>query len=585
MKKLFLMIISALSAVSTLASPSASSHEPEQGQRLELRFIETSDVHGCFFPVDLVTGEPRMGSMARVSSFVKQLRQQYGDRLIVLDNGDILQGQPVSYFSNYLDTLASNVAASVINFMDYDAQSLGNHDVETGHKVFDKWIGEVDCPSLGANVVDEKTGLPYVSPYLLLNRGGVKVAVLGLITPAIPNWLSPKIWEGLKFQEMVSSARYWVDFLKRNERPDVIVGLFHSGYQGGISTPEYDENAARKVAQQVEGFDIIFMGHDHKRRCEYETAPGGKQVLLIDPANNAMAVGDATVKLEFDGKKWNLTEKTGQLSDVTACEIDRDFMEHFQPYIDRAKQWIQQPIGEMSKTITTRDCFFGNSAFNDLVLNMELDITHADVAFSAPLATDIEMRKGKITMGDMFSLYKFENQLYVMKLTGDEIRKHLEMSYAMWITTMKSPRDHMILMKESTRGDQPGLWFAKPTYNFDSAAGIDYEVDVTKPEGGRVKILRMSSGEPFDPSRFYTVAMNSYRANGGGELLTRGAGIAHDELESRIVQKSEYDLRYYLTQEIKRKGIVNPKPNHNWRFVPEKWVKQAAARDFKTLFE
>ena len=177
------------------------------------------------------------------------------------------------------------------------------------------------------------------------------------------------------------------------------------------------------------------------------------------------------------------------------------------------------------------------------------------------------------------------NQLYVMRLTGEEIRKHLEMSYDLWVNTMTSPDDHLLLLSESTYGDQQRLGFKNFSFNFDSAAGIDYEVDVTKPDGQKVRILRMSNGEPFDEARWYKVAVNSYRGNGGGELLTQGAGIPHDELDKRIIWRSKRDQRYYLMKEIERMGTVDPQPNQNWRFVPEKWVKPAAERDRQLLFK
>ena len=172
-----------------------------------------------------------------------------------------------------------------------------------------------------------------------------------------------------------------------------------------------------------------------------------------------------------------------------------------------------------------------------------------------------------------------------MRMTGEEIRKHLEMSYDLWVNTMKSPDDHLLLLSEKTVGDQQRMGFKNFSFNFDSAAGIDYEVDVTKPDGEKVRILRMSNGQPFDEHQWYHVAVNSYRGNGGGELLTRGAGIPHDSLSSRVVWRSERDQRYYLMKEIEKAGIITPKPNNNWRFVPEDWVKPAAARDRKILFK
>ena len=187
-------------------------------------------------------------------------------------------------------------------------------------------------------------------------------------------------------------------------------------------------------------------------------------------------------------------------------------------------------------------------------------------------------------MADMFKLYRFENLLFVLKMTGEEIRKHLEYSYDMWTNTMKSPDDHALRLNDASKDDQQRTGFQYYTFNFDSACGLDYEVDLTKPDGEKVRILRMSNGEPFDEKKWYRVAMNSYRANGGGELLTHGAGIPKDSIEARVIYHSDRDQRHYLTEEIKRMGNVNPKPNHNWKFVPEEWVKPALERDRIILF-
>ena len=158
-------------------------------------------------------------------------------------------------------------------------------------------------------------------------------------------------------------------------------------------------------------------------------------------------------------------------------------------------------------------------------------------------------------------------------------------SYDLWVNTMRSTDDHLLLLSEKTVGDQQRMGFKNLSFNFDSAAGIDYEVNVTKPDGEKVRILQMSDGRPFDENRWYHVAVNSYRGNGGGELLTRGAGIPRDSLSSRIVWRSERDQRYHLMQEIEKAGTVVPQANNNWRFVPEAWVKPAAAKDRKLLYK
>lgn len=551
---------------------------------MELRVVETSDMHGSFFPYDFLNHRPKAGSTARVSSYVNALRQQYGDRLLLFDNGDILQGQPLSYFSNFIDTTDVNIAAQVVNYLRYDAQTIGNHDIEPGHKVYDKWMSEVKCPVLGANIIDTKTGQPYAKPYAIIERNGVRIAVLGMLTPAIPNWLSPDIWSGLRFDDMVATARRWMPVLRNQEKADVVIGLFHSGKEGGITTDTYMEDASEVVAQQVPGFDLVLFGHDHTRHNDTVINTAGHQVVCLDPANNAMSVADARICLSKVNGKWTVDSIRGSINSVANLPIDQAYEDHFKAYINKVNRFNDEPIGTFKHTIRTADCYFGNSAFNDLILNLELSITGADIAFTAPLLFNDSIKAGPVAMSDMFKLYKYENMLYVMRLTGEEIRKHLEMSYDLWFNTMTGPDDHLLLLDRRTGGDAQRMGFKNLSFNFDSAAGIDYTVDVTKPNGQKVTILRMSNGQPFEPKRWYRVAINSYRANGGGELLTRGAGIPKDSLASRIVWKSDRDQRYYLMQEIKRQKVLDPQPNHNWKVIPEDWTAPAAKRDRDLLF-
>ena len=540
-----------------------------------LRIVETSDVHGAFFPYDFTERRPMSGTMARVSSYIKRQRKEMGDRLILLENGDILQGQPTCYYTNFVATDKPNIAAEVVNYLKYDAQTFGNHDVEVGHKVYDKWIKELDCPILGANIIDLKSGKPYVEPYLMLEREGVRIAILGMLTPAIPNWLHQNLWSGMRFEEMVSCARKWVKILREQEKADIVIGLFHSGWDGGIVTDSYDEDATKKVAEQVEGLDVIFFGHDHTER---KVAING--TLCLDPASNAKKVACVTIQVS-NGK---VVSKKAELVDVTKEDIDEDFMRHFQPQTDAIKAFVERKIGTFSETMYSRDAFFGSAAFVDLIHDLQLEYTKADVSFTAPLIFDSEINAGPVYMSDMFKLYRFENGIYVLRMTGKEIRQHLELSYDQWVNTMKSPDDHIMLLAPKAPGDNQREGFKNFTFNFDSAAGIDYVVDVTKPDGEKVKILQFSDGRPFSEDAWYRVAMNSYRGNGGGELLVRGAGIPWDSIPQRIEFMSDRDQRYYLTQKIEREGTITPRAHNNWRFIPDAWAKPAIERDRKALF-
>ena len=565
----------------------------QTSKTVTLKVIETSDVHGHFFPWDFMENHPIEGTLTRANTYINKERQKYGKNLLLIDNGDILQGQPCIYWSNYVMPENENLAAQVVNYMKYDAETVGNHDIEPGHKVYDKWIREVRCPILGANIVKEEyknseanpshiyTGIqPYSTHYI----DGVKICIIGMLTPAIPNWLNKSIWKGLEFEEMTSCAKKWIKYIKDVERPDLIFGLFHSGLNGGIKTADYEEDATEAVAKEVPGFDVIFFGHDHQVHNDFVVNKEGQRVLCIDPSCYVKNVAEAEISLTYEKGKLTKKEINGNIINVTNEAIDQQMLDHFQPQIDEVMSYVNRKIGRFERPIYSREGFFGNSAFTDLIHNLQLQISKADISFNAPLAFDNVIKAGDVTQADMFKLYRFENLMFVLRMTGEEIRKHLEFSYDMWTNTMTSPDDHALRLNDNAKEDQQRTGFQYYTFNFDSAAGIDYEVDLTKPDGQKVRIIQISNGEPFDEHKWYKVVMNSYRANGGGELLTRGAGIPQDSLENRVIWHTDMDQRHYLTEEIQRQGTINPQPNKNWRFVPEAWVKPALERDRKQLF-
>lgn len=572
MKKFLCIFISLLTM--------ATSHA--QQKNVELKIVETSDIHGMFFPTDFASGKRVFGTMARISSYIKRQRANYGDNLILLDNGDILQGQPTNYFSNFVDTENINIAAAISNYLKYDAQGIGNHDLETGHACYDKWIKELNCPVLAANMINTSTGEPYAQPYKIIEREGLKIAILGMITPAIPYMLGEQVWSGIRFEDIVSSSKKWVKKLKEEEKADFIIGLFHSGYDGGIATSDYKEHEAKDVAEEVEGFDAIMCGHDHKVFCGGVETKSGNTCVLINPGMNGRQIAEIQISLIVENGKVKDSNINAETVQMDPESVDQEFMSHFEKEIKSVEAFCNEKIGTLAYAMFTREGFFGSSPFTDLIHNLQLSATKADISFSSPLMIDVAIKQGDLTIADMFKLYKYEDKLYVMNMTGEEIQKYLEMSYALWTNQMHSAKDRILLLDES---DPSMITFKNAFENFDSAAGIDYEVDVTKPEGQKIKILQMSNGEPFSASKTYKVAMNSYRANGAGELITKGAGIAKEKLKERIVSISAKDQRQMITDVIKSLGKIEPKANNNWKFVPESMAKAALARDREAIFK
>lgn len=556
-----------------------------QEKEVKLKIVQTSDIHGNFYPHDFILQRDAAGSLARVHAFVQKERETYKDNLILLDNGDILQGQPTAYYYNYIDTVSPHVAAEMLNFMEYYAGNMGNHDVETGRAVFDRWAAGCHAPVLGANIIETATGKTHFKPYQVLKRDGVKIVVLGMITPAIPVWLSENLWEGLRFDDMEDTARKWMKIIREKENPDLVIGLFHSGQDALLMGGKYRENASLELARNVPGFDIVMMGHDHARECKKIQNIAGDSVLIIDPASNGIVVSNVDVALKMrDGKVVGKTID-GVLTPTKDYGVSEEFMKHFASQYATIQDFVSKKIGYFNQTISTRPAYFGSSAFIDLIHTLQLDISGAEISFAAPLSYDTEIKEGDVYVYDMFNLYKYENMLYTMSLSGKEILGALEMSYDLWTNRMQSPEDHLLLFREKQReGAADRASFKNFSFNFDSAAGIIYTVDVTKPKGEKVTILSMADGTPFDMNKMYKVALNSYRGNGGGELLTKGAGIPQDELKSRIITSTDKDLRYYLMRYIEQKKVIEPRALGQWKFVPEEWTVPAAKRDYEYLF-
>lgn len=576
MKRLSCFLLSVISLIGML---------PAQEREVKLKIVQTSDLHGNYYPFDFIHQRDAAGSLARVHALVQANREIYKDNLILLDNGDILQGQPTAYYYNYMDTVAPHLTAEMLNFMKYDAGNMGNHDIETGRAVFDRWSGDCQFPILGANIIDTTTGQPHFKPYQVLERDGVKIVILGMITPAIPVWLSENLWKGLRFDDMEDTARKWMKIIREKENPDLVIGMFHAGQDAQLMGSLYRENASVEVARNVPGFDIVLMGHDHAREQKTIENIAGEKVLIMDPSSNGVVVSDIDVTLKLSNGKVVDKHISGVLTETKNYGVSESFMTQFAPQYETIQNFVSKKIGSFTETISTRPAYFGSSAFVDLIHELQMEISGADISFAAPLSYDTEIKEGDVFVSDMFNLYKYENMLYTMRLSGKEIKDALEMSYDLWMNRMKSPDDHLLLLREQRReGAEDRASFKNYSFNFDSAAGIIYTVDVTKPDGEKVQIISMADGTPFDRNKTYKVALNSYRGNGGGELLTKGSGIAQDELKERIISSTDKDLRYYLMQYIERKNIIEPRALNQWKLIPEEWTTPASKRDYELLF-
>lgn len=559
-----------------------SACQVERKGDVTIKIIATTDVHGALFPYDLVNDRAAGSSLAQAYTYISQEQEKANQNVLLVDNGDILQGEPMVYYSNFEKTDKKHVCAEVMNFMGYEAGVVGNHDIEPGHEVYDRLVNEFAFPWMAANAVKNSDGSPYFKPYIIIEKEGVKIAVIGFITPAIPQWLPEKIWSGMHFEEIEVSAKKWVKIIQEKEKPDMLLGLFHSGMgntednHAGVR-----ENAAWRVAKNIPGFDMIVCGHDHQEAIKWVENTKKQKVVIVNPKSRVQFLADVTVqfKLNEDGKTYS-KKLSPQLIDVKALPVSKPFMEKFKAELQEVKDYVSRPVGRFTKSITTSEAMFGDSPFVDLIHNIQLDLADADISFTAPLSFNASIDSGELQVRDLFKLYRFENLLYTMNLSGREIKDFLEYSYEKWFRQMKKKGEPMLFIESSGNRNRLSTMF----FNYDSAEGIDYTLDLRKEKGNRISISKMCNGEVFDMDKMYKVALNSYRGNGGGGHLTEGAGLSKEELAKRLTNSTTKDLRFYLMKWIEEKKVVDATCNKNWTVEPFAWWKQAKAREFELLY-
>jgi 2',3'-cyclic-nucleotide 2'-phosphodiesterase/3'-nucleotidase len=553
--------------------------------------LETTDLHGVILPYDFIEKQKLSASLANSATYINEQRKA-GYPLFLLDNGDNLQGQPEVYYYNFIDTISPHFLSEAMNWLKFDASTAGNHDIEAGHSVYDRVRKEYTFPLLAANAVDIKTGKPYFTPYVILAKDNIRVAVMGLITPQIPEWLPEELYSGMEFRDMTETAKLWMPEILK-QKPDLVVGLFHSGYDRGNGSQQKgshsDESGTAAVAYNVPGFDVIFCGHDHRLANEKIVNSAGDSVLILNGGSRSENIARADITFVKQRRKnSSRKEISGEIIKVKDYDPDPVFINKFKKQDEVLNSYVNRVIGTSRSTVSSRDSYFGSSAFVDMIHSLQLEITGADISFAAPLSFDVKIPEGEITVGDMFKLYRFENMLYTMNLTGDEIQKYLEFSYGQWLNTMKGPGDYLLKLRLGNDGKpvftDGKAWLKNQPYNFDSAAGIDYIVDVSKPEGHRVFIKSLSGGKPFEKDKIYKVAVNSYRGNGGGGHLIEGSGLNAGMLRKRVIASTDRDLRYYILKSIEEKKSIAPAPGNNWKIIPEEWVKAAEKREYPLLF-
>lgn len=548
-------------------------------QERTLHIVTTGDVHGSWFDRPYVDGQAGRTSLMSVKHYVDSLRAAEGlENVLLLDAGDCLQGDNAAYYYNYVRTDVPHLFPRLVEYMGYDAVVVGNHDIETGHAVYDRVASQLvqaGIPWLGGNALRTADGKPYFPVWKIFEKAGMKVAVLGFTNPNMKAWLSEPLWRGMDFVSLIPLVQEAVDEVKAEQKPDVVVVAVHSGTGAGDGSVL--ESQGLDLLNSLSGVDVIVCAHDHR---PFVTQKDG--CVLVNGGARAGNVGHVTLS---SGTPRRVHAETVRMNKNL---VDTMMEKEFEAEYEAVKEFTNRKVGHISMELRTRDAYRGMSDYINLVHTVQIGVPEAQLSFAAPLTYDGTVKAGDVIYNDMFTIYPYENQLFVLRLKGSEIRKYLEYSYDTWIQT---PGKHVLKIVDSpdARTGARRWSFEGRPYNFDSAAGLVYTVDVTKPYGKRVKISSLADGSAFDEDGWYNVAMTSYRANGGGNILIKGAGLSKEEADRRVVARYPEirDMVYDFIsshEKITPALVGDPSVIGEWHFVPEKKVSKMMDADMGLIF-
>ena len=572
------IIYSIVAAAALLASCCG----PKDGE-YTFRVLTTNDIHGRYFDSLYVT-DRTSNALTNVSWYADSIRVADGaDNVILIDAGDCLQGDNAAYYYNYADTVSKHLFARMMEYVGYDAVVVGNHDIETGHPVYDRIRRTMDVPFLAANAIRTDNGKPYFQEYVTLKRHGLKITVIGFTNPNIRSWLSPILWEGMTFESLLPVAQETVDRIVAKEKSDVVIVAVHAGTGEGDGSQL--ESQGLDLFNSLHGVDFVICAHDHR-----PVVHKNDSICLINAGSHCRNLGFGTVKVKVENGKVVSKTLDAELLPVDKNNVDKQMQQTFRPEFEAVKAFTLKEVGELKTELRTRDAYRGMSDYMNLIHTLSISCSPAQISFAAPLTFNGFVKEGTLVYNDLFTIYPYENQLFVVKMTGKEIKDYLEFSYDSWINTIDSEDDHVLKIVNAAdpRTGQSRWSFVNRSYNFDSAAGLIYKVDVTKPVGQRVLIESLADGTSFDEASEYNVAMTSYRASGGGGLMA-AAGVDTERINDRVVEYYP-EIRNILYDYLLENKVIDAAHTGDrnvigeWRFIPEDLASKALDKDMELLF-
>jgi 2',3'-cyclic-nucleotide 2'-phosphodiesterase/3'-nucleotidase len=505
------------------------------GAKTSLLIVATSDLHGSLSSTRLLPRKQSRGLLHLVIP-LKNLRKKHPE-LILLDAGDTIQGDPSSFYFSHVapETTRPLPVIEMMNWLRYDALTLGNHDFEPPTNILKQNIAQAQFSWLAANVSFRNVKQPLFPPYKILERYGVRVGILGLITPGVPLWIDPEQRKGLIFKEMLETAKIWVKVLREQEKVDYLIGLFHSGdntlYDLDVaSTRELPHpNAAGMIADFFPEFDLIISGHAHrispKRRTEKLK---GHQTSLISPGTGAQGLSTILVNFEENSGNWQISNTVYDY--IKAEKVpEPKLLRKLDSRLREVEKYLEEPTSVILKRFPKKtefqDCGIGLSYL--AVKRMEAETFsllprwwYRDKLPFADLGQALRREH-------FFRWLPYDNRPVLVRMYGRQIE----------------------IMLESYRRKKLG-WYARSS-TILVPGGFVAELDNSSK--GNPLYLKNPQGKALYPQKKYRVWLTNFHWNGGGGIAAKA--LLHP---SQLLKKEPLHLRELIFQYLRQSSVKLP---------------------------
>ncbi|MBD5155062.1 MAG: bifunctional metallophosphatase/5'-nucleotidase [Oscillibacter sp.] len=543
-KKLLSVLLALALAVSLLPAALAAEAEGET----HITILGTSDMHSDIWGYDYASNKETTNSgMARLYTYIQQVREENPNTLLI-DAGDDIQGTIMSddLFNKKPEREHPVIAA--MNYMGYDAMTVGNHEFNWGIETMKTILGQADFPILAANVRNADGSSVIGEDWVILDAGGVKIAVIGVTSPSVPRWDGGKPGiDGCTYEDVSVAVKRAIEEI--GDQADIIMVSAHVGLEAEFYIAEDDRrDAAEKILEVNPEVDVLQVAHTHQT---VNTTVGDVPVAGVRSTGVEIARFDLT--LDADKNIIDSTVEIVSMADVEPSQEIRDIPQVKDGHAEAVAYINDNVLGRTTARFQSDNEITGiaqgwieDTAVMDLINTVQLEKSGADVSAAALFKYESDLPEGEIKYNNIFDIYKYDNTLYRIKITGAELKTYMEWS-AGYYNTWK-PGDINISFDPDFRD-----------YKYDMFAGVNYEIDISQPVGQRIKNLTFK-GEPLADDQELTLAVNDYR------LSSTVNSFLADPEGAKEWQSSE-SIRDMLVEYFANNSPVEPKVDNNWKIV------------------